>query len=137
MKIITANVNGIRAAAKKGFLDWLSGCDADIVCLQEVENRRVLDDLATLLRQDDGPGYAHIVHREGPDHRGVDVAMLFGERVEGVELCDEFGELVGGHLEFGRDRRAARASARAPARPRRAPRPSPGGDRRPRPRGTG
>ncbi len=33
--LISWNVNGIRACAKKGFLDWLPGCGADIVCLQE------------------------------------------------------------------------------------------------------
>jgi exodeoxyribonuclease-3 len=37
MKIITYNVNGIRAAIKKGFLDWLKATDADIVCLQEIK----------------------------------------------------------------------------------------------------
>jgi len=29
-------VNGIRAAAKKGFFEWLQEQDADIVCLQEI-----------------------------------------------------------------------------------------------------
>ncbi len=37
MKIITANVNGIRAAAKKGFFDWLQKEDADVVCVQETK----------------------------------------------------------------------------------------------------
>ncbi len=36
MKIITANVNGIRAAARRGGLDWLSAARADVICLQEV-----------------------------------------------------------------------------------------------------
>jgi exodeoxyribonuclease-3 len=35
MRVITANVNGIRAAAKKGFFEWLATTDADFVCLQE------------------------------------------------------------------------------------------------------
>lgn len=35
-RIITCNVNGIRAAAKKGFYDWLPKQNADVVCLQEV-----------------------------------------------------------------------------------------------------
>lgn len=34
--IATANVNGIRAAAKKGLVEWLTGTEADIVLLQEV-----------------------------------------------------------------------------------------------------
>lgn len=37
MKIITYNVNGLRAAVKKGFIEWLKACDPDIVCLQEIK----------------------------------------------------------------------------------------------------
>lgn len=37
MKIITLNVNGIRAGAKKGLFDWLSQQEADVVCLQEIK----------------------------------------------------------------------------------------------------
>ncbi|MEX0732284.1 MAG: exodeoxyribonuclease III [Aquisalimonadaceae bacterium] len=37
MRIITLNVNGIRAAARKGFFDWLKRQDADVVCLQEIK----------------------------------------------------------------------------------------------------
>ncbi|MBI3500739.1 MAG: exodeoxyribonuclease III [Bacteroidetes bacterium] len=36
-KIISYNVNGIRAAVRKGFLDWLKSAHADIVCLQEIK----------------------------------------------------------------------------------------------------
>ncbi len=36
-KLISWNVNGIRAAEKKGFLDWLSACDADVVAVQETK----------------------------------------------------------------------------------------------------
>ncbi len=35
MRIISYNVNGIRAAIKKGFTDWLATNPADIICLQE------------------------------------------------------------------------------------------------------
>ena len=35
MRIITLNCNGIRAAARKGFFEWLSEQSADFVCLQE------------------------------------------------------------------------------------------------------
>ncbi len=37
MRVITANVNGIRAAAKKGFFDWLKKQRADVVCIQETK----------------------------------------------------------------------------------------------------
>ncbi len=37
MKIISYNVNGIRAAAQKGFFNWLQATQADMVCLQEIK----------------------------------------------------------------------------------------------------
>ncbi len=40
MRIITYNVNGIRSAAKKGFIDWLATNPADVVCLQEIKAAR-------------------------------------------------------------------------------------------------
>ena len=36
-KIISANLNGIRAAARKGFFDWLPRQKADVVCIQETK----------------------------------------------------------------------------------------------------
>ncbi|WP_329189797.1 exodeoxyribonuclease III [Actinacidiphila glaucinigra] len=36
LTVTTVNVNGLRAAAKKGFLPWLEATTADVVCLQEV-----------------------------------------------------------------------------------------------------
>lgn len=36
-KIITCNTNGIRAAARKGFFDWLDKEQADVVCIQETK----------------------------------------------------------------------------------------------------
>ena len=37
MRIISYNVNGIRAAIKKGFLDWLKTNPADVICVQETK----------------------------------------------------------------------------------------------------
>ena len=37
MKIISYNINGIRAVIKKGFVDWLKKQNPDIICLQEVK----------------------------------------------------------------------------------------------------
>jgi exodeoxyribonuclease-3 len=37
MKIASYNVNGIRAALKKGFIDWLTATDPDVICLQEIK----------------------------------------------------------------------------------------------------
>ncbi|MEM7430627.1 MAG: exodeoxyribonuclease III [Pseudomonadota bacterium] len=36
-RVISLNANGIRAAARKGFFDWLEGQDADVVCIQETK----------------------------------------------------------------------------------------------------
>ncbi|MBP0460567.1 exodeoxyribonuclease III [Streptomyces montanisoli] len=36
LTVTSVNVNGLRAAAKKGFAEWLAQTSADVVCLQEV-----------------------------------------------------------------------------------------------------
>lgn len=55
MKIISWNVNGIRAAQKKGFAPWLLSCGADVVCIQETKaSPSQLDD--ELLRPSDLSG---------------------------------------------------------------------------------
>ena len=40
MRIISYNVNGIRAAIKKGFMDWLKTDPADVICLQETKAQK-------------------------------------------------------------------------------------------------
>ncbi len=40
LKLISWNVNGVRAAERKGFLDWLQKSNADIVCLQETKAQK-------------------------------------------------------------------------------------------------
>lgn len=55
MKIISYNVNGIRAAIKKDFITWLHHTNADVVCLQEIkaqEDQINVDDFNAL-------GYTH------------------------------------------------------------------------------
>jgi exodeoxyribonuclease-3 len=37
MKIISYNVNGIRAAISKGFIEWLQHANPDVICLQEIK----------------------------------------------------------------------------------------------------
>lgn len=37
MKIVTYNVNGLRAALKKDWIGWLKSVDPDVVCLQEIK----------------------------------------------------------------------------------------------------
>jgi exodeoxyribonuclease-3 len=37
MRIISVNTNGIRAAARKGFFDWMQKQEPDVVCIQETK----------------------------------------------------------------------------------------------------
>jgi endonuclease/exonuclease/phosphatase family metal-dependent hydrolase len=48
----------------------------DILCLAEVENRRVLDDLARLLRDKHALDLPAVLHRDSGDSRGIDTAIL-------------------------------------------------------------
>ena len=45
MKIISYNVNGIRAALKKGLIAWLEAANPDILCLQETKAHKEQLDL--------------------------------------------------------------------------------------------
>ena len=55
MKIISYNVNGIRAAVKKGFIDWLKSADPDLICLQEIKAQEDQLDLSIF----EEAGYLH------------------------------------------------------------------------------
>ncbi|MDT0573760.1 exodeoxyribonuclease III [Streptomyces sp. DSM 3412] len=57
LTVTSVNVNGLRAAAKKGFVEWLAGTSADVVCLQEV--RAEPEQLPAGVRQPEG---WHVVH---------------------------------------------------------------------------
>ena len=46
LRIASVNVNGIRAAARKGMLPWLEQADVDVLALQEV--RATADELAAV-----------------------------------------------------------------------------------------
>ena len=59
-RIISWNVNGIRAAEKKGFLDWIAASGADVVCIQETKARK--EQLSPELL---APAYAKKVYVEG------------------------------------------------------------------------
>ncbi|MEU5374246.1 MULTISPECIES: exodeoxyribonuclease III [unclassified Streptomyces] len=57
LTVTSANVNGIRAAAKKGFVEWLAGTSADVLCLQEV--RAEPGQMPESVREPEG---WHVVH---------------------------------------------------------------------------
>jgi exodeoxyribonuclease-3 len=56
MKIVTYNVNGLRAALRKGWLEWLTETNADIVCIQEI---KATPDLIPELVLMEEMGYEH------------------------------------------------------------------------------
>ncbi|TWE24031.1 exodeoxyribonuclease-3 [Prauserella muralis] len=57
LTVSTVNVNGLRAAAKKGFVEWLGATRADVVACQEV--RADADSLPAALREPEGWHSAH------------------------------------------------------------------------------
>jgi len=52
LRIISANLNGIRSAVKKGFLPWVVKQKADFVCMQELKAQQ--DDLDDAILNPDG-----------------------------------------------------------------------------------
>lgn len=70
LTVSTINVNGVRAAAGKGLLDWLAHTDADIVCLQET--RASADQLPESLREPAG-WHASFAESELKGRNGVAV----------------------------------------------------------------
>ena len=69
MRIITINVNGIRAAERKGFFNWLKKQNADVVCLQEIKARE--DQLDERFYPDDMHTYYHPAERKGYSGTGL------------------------------------------------------------------
>ncbi|KPK11297.1 MAG: hypothetical protein AMJ68_06280 [Acidithiobacillales bacterium SG8_45] len=64
MRIISANLNGIRAAARKGFFAWLSRQRADVVCIQETK-AQVNQLTADMLEPNGFHGYFHDAEKKG------------------------------------------------------------------------
>lgn len=64
MRIITLNMNGIRSAAKKGFFEWMTQQNADVICLQEIKAQE--SDLADALFNPEGYSrYVHCAEKKG------------------------------------------------------------------------
>jgi exodeoxyribonuclease III len=78
LTVSTVNVNGLRAAAKKGFLDWLGDTDADVVCAQEI--RAEPEQLPANVRAPDG---WHVVFAPGSVKGRSGVAIYSRREVEG------------------------------------------------------
>ena len=117
MRILSWNVNGLRACEKRGFSDWLAGTEADVVGLQEVRAR--VEQLPDHLQAPAG-WHAHWVSAERKGYSGVGllsrrepdamVTTLGEERFdrEGRVQIARFGRLAVANVYFpngsGRDR---------------------------------
>ena len=100
MRIISYNVNGLRAAFKKGFIDWLKTNPADIICLQETKATK--DDID--IKQLDALGFHHhwfSAHKKG--YSGVAVfSKIKPDQVitgNGHKESDDEGRVI--QLDFG------------------------------------
>lgn len=107
MRVVSWNVNGIRSVLDRGFLDWLQGETADLVCLQEVKCAQ--GQLPGALRSHpdwhahwhlaEKPGYAGtaLLVRKGSLAEPFWVERGFGHpryEVEGRTLVAELGDLL-------------------------------------------
>jgi len=70
MRVISANLNGVRSAARKGFFEWMGEQDADIVCVQELKCAQ--DDMTPeLLAPHDYTGYFQHALKKGYSGAGL------------------------------------------------------------------
>ncbi|MFF0989159.1 exodeoxyribonuclease III [Kocuria nitroreducens] len=94
LRVATVNVNGIRAAYKRGMADWLTGRDVDILCLQEVRAPdRIVRDLL-----DEQVWDVH--HAEAADKGRAGVAVATRRDVRGGSLLPTQRRGSIGHEHF-------------------------------------
>jgi exodeoxyribonuclease III len=87
LRIISANLNGIRSATSKGFHDWLKNQDADFVCLQELKAQAA--DLSIDVLQPDGlKGYFHYAEKKGYSGVGIYSKKPADAIIEGLGHTD-------------------------------------------------
>ncbi|MCU7959939.1 MAG: exodeoxyribonuclease III [gamma proteobacterium symbiont of Bathyaustriella thionipta] len=97
MRLITANVNGIRAAARKGFFDWFAGQQADFVCVQELkaQQEQISDEL---FHPAGYHTYYHCAERKGYSGVGIYSRHKPREVIQGIGWQDIDSE--GRYLEL-------------------------------------
>ncbi len=87
LRIITLNLNGIRSAAKKGWLEWLAAQQADIVCVQELKAQAA--DLTGEMRSVAGlTGYFHYAEKKGYSGVGLYAKSLPDRVTEGIGVAE-------------------------------------------------
>lgn len=97
MRIITANLNGIRSAVNKGFLEWLPAQEADFVCLQELKAQA--DNMTEAMRSPPGyHGYFHYAEKKGYSGVGIYAKTRPNQIIEGLGVPEIDAE--GRYLEL-------------------------------------
>lgn len=81
MKIISYNVNGIRAAINKGFINWLKSANPDVICLQETKAHK--EQLDVSLFENAGYNYHYWFSAQKKGYSGV--AILSKTKPDHVE----------------------------------------------------
>ena len=91
MKIVSYNVNGIRAALKKGFIDWLKSANPDVICLQEIKAQE--DQLDLSVFEAAGYGYHYWFSAQKKGYSGVAILsktkpnnVVFGTGIESMDF---------------------------------------------------
>ena len=91
MKILSYNVNGIRAAMKKGFMDWLQAADPDVMCIQETKAHPEQLDLGVF--EDAGYHHHYWFSAQKKGYSGVAVLskrepkdVAYGTSIESMDL---------------------------------------------------
>lgn len=101
LRIISLNLNGIRSATSKGFLDWLPAQQADIVCLQELKAQA--GDLSESMRAPAGmQGWFHHAEKKGYSGVGIYSRHTPDRVVEGLGIADIDAEGRFLQLDFGK-----------------------------------
>lgn len=97
MRVISLNLNGIRAAANKGLYAWLPRQEADLICLQELKAQAA--DLSPEMRNPPGyHGYFHYAEKKGYSGVGMYARRQADHIVEGLGMADIDSE--GRYLEL-------------------------------------
>ncbi len=100
MRIISANLNGIRSAVNKGFLNWLKTQDADVICLQELK-AQATDMTAEMLAPEGYFGYFHYAEKKGYSGVGIYTKTKPDAVIEGLGMADIDSEGRYLELQFG------------------------------------
>lgn len=97
LRIISANLNGIRSATNKGFLTWLTEQHADFVCMQELK-AQAADMSHDMLQPAGYHGYFHYAEKKGYSGVGIYSKQAADKVIEGLGYADIDSE--GRYLEL-------------------------------------